>query len=142
MGRPAAGVTAVRLEGKDEVVAMDVGSDGDMVLLVTSMGFGKRTPLDDFPVQGRGGGGVKAFNVGDRVGQLVSGRICRSGSDVLLASAGGLVVRMRSDSISLQGRAAQGVSLMNVKGKDTVASMGLIEPEMMSPSNDGRQRVS
>jgi DNA gyrase subunit A len=138
MGRPAAGVNAVRLEKGDRVVGMELGKDGDEVLLVTSSGHGKRTRIDEFRAQGRGGGGVKAFNLNDRAGQIAVARIVPKGSDVLIASQGGLVTRIHADTISLQGRGAQGVSIMNLKGKDHVSSLAVIEAQMPTPGTNGQ----
>ncbi len=138
MGRPAAGVNAVKLADGDHVVAMELGADGASVLMITERGFGKRTPLAEFPVQGRAGGGVRAFKLGEKTGRLAAARIVPEGCDVLVASSGGLVMRLNADSISKQGRAAQGVSMMSLKGKDTVSSMATIERDTETPSKNGK----
>lgn len=142
MGRPAAGVNAVRLADKDYIVAMEIGRSGDEILMVSEGGYGKRTPLDDFPIQGRSGGGVRAFKLTDKSGKLAAARIVSHGCDVLIASSGGLVMRVSAEHISQQGRSAQGVSLMNLKGKDTVASMATIEPDMPAASKNGQSSVA
>jgi DNA gyrase subunit A len=142
MGRPAAGVNAMKLAEGDHIVAMEIGSPGDDVLMVTMAGFGKRTPLDDFPVQARAGSGVRAFKLNDKTGKLVAARVVAPGTDVLVASSGGLVVRMSTAHISRQGRAAQGVSVMNLKGKDSVASMACIADEVVPASKNGHAGVA
>lgn len=129
MGRPAAGVRAVKLADGDKIVGMEVGGSDDDVLLLSSKGSGKRTRFTEFPVQHRGGGGVRAFRLVGRVGELAAARILPKGSDVLIASEGGLVVRVRSETISMQGRTAQGVAIMNLRGNDAVAAVGVILPE-------------
>ncbi|MDQ3855351.1 MAG: DNA gyrase subunit A, partial [Chloroflexota bacterium] len=137
MGRPAAGVNAIKLADSDEVIAMEVVRPGDEVLIISRTGVGKRTKIDDFPVQGRAGGGVKAFKMSGHVGRLAAARVVPKGADVLIASAGGLVMRVKSTSISLQGRAAQGVQLMNVKGKDSVATIAVFRQELPDTSSNG-----
>jgi DNA gyrase subunit A len=139
MGRPAAGVNAVKLADGDRVVAMELGDDGADVLLISEHGFGKRTPLSEFPVQGRAGGGVRAFKLTEKTGRVAAARVVPHGADILVASSGGLVVRLDAGSISQQGRTAQGVSVMNLKGKDTVASLATIERDgVAAPSKNGR----
>lgn len=142
MGRPAAGVNAMKLADGDHIVAMEIGSPGDDVLMVTMAGYGKRTPLDGFPVQARAGSGVRAFKLNDKTGKLVAARVVAPGTDVLVASSGGLVVRMSTAHISRQGRAAQGVSVMNLRGKDTVASMACIADEGVPASKNGHAGVA
>ncbi len=126
MGRPAAGVNAIKLADGDHVVGMDICRDGDEILMISSSGYGKRTPLKDFPVQGRAGSGVRAIKLVDRGGTLAAARILPPGSDILVVSSGGIVMRLKGSDISCQGRPAQGVSVMNLKGKDSVASFAVI----------------
>ncbi len=142
MGRPAAGVNAMKLADGDHIVAMEIGSPGDDVLMVTMAGYGKRTPLDDFPVQARAGSGVRAFKLNEKTGKLVAARVVAPGTDVLVASSGGLVVRMSTAHISRQGRAAQGVAVMNLRGKDTVASMACFADEVVPASKNGHAGVA
>jgi DNA gyrase subunit A len=138
MGRPAAGVNAVKLASGDSVVGMEIAREGDEVLLVSEKGFGKRTPVTEFPVQGRAGGGVRAFKLGERSGKVAAARVVTPDCDLLIASSGGLVVRIAAAGISQQGRAAQGVSIMNLKGKDSVASIATIDQETVTPGKNGK----
>ncbi len=138
MGRPAAGVNAMKLAAGDHIVAMEIGRSGEEILMVSKRGFGKRTPLDEFPIQNRAGGGVRAFKLSDKSGKLAAARVVSPACDVLIASSGGLVMRVNALNISQQGRAAQGVALMNLKGKDTVASMATIEQDLPPASKNGQ----
>jgi len=137
MGRPAGGVNAMKMADGDQIVAMEIGRADDDVLMITTAGYGKRTPLDDFPVQGRAGSGVRAFKLNEKTGKVVAARVVAPGTDVLVASSGGLVVRMSTAKISRQGRSAQGVSVMNLKGKDSVGSMACITDETIPASKNG-----
>jgi len=141
MGRPAAGVNAVKLAEGDRVIAMEIARPGDEVLIISSNGVGKRTLMDEFPLRGRAGSGVIAFRMSSHVGELVAARLVPADSEVLVASSGGLVVRLRTAGITRQSRTAQGVQIMNLKGKDTVASMAVFLPTVDASSNGHLETV-
>ncbi len=138
MGRPAAGVTAIKLAEDDRVIAMEVVRDEDEILMVSSEGYGKRTSASEFLPHGRAGMGQRAFKISGRTGRLVSARVVPEGSEVLLVSAAGLVVRIASESVSQQGRSAQGVGIMSLKDGDKIASMAVVQPVLPAPSRNGQ----
>ena len=125
-GRQAIGVTAIRLSEGDEVVAMEVVQSGAEVLLVTKKGFGKRTSIDEFNRQARAGSGARAIKVDEKTGDLATARMAPEDSEVLIASASGQVVRLKTNTISKQSKAARGVSLMTLKPNDSVTSLAII----------------
>ena len=121
--RVSGGVRGIRLEKGDSVVTMDVVVPDQDLLVVTTSGFGKRTPVAEFPLQGRGGGGVRALKVSDKTGPVAAAKMVKPGGELLIISAGGLVIRTPVDGISQQGRSAQGVSVMSLRPDDRVVSI-------------------
>ena len=113
-GRSTQGVKGMKLQEGDEVVGAAVTLDGDEVLMLTSGGYGKRTKAADFRTQKRGGKGVKAFYLTKVRGELVGAAGVKPGSEVVVVSSEGIVIRTQTDSINRQGRTARGVKVMNV----------------------------
>ncbi|HEX9016644.1 MAG TPA: DNA gyrase C-terminal beta-propeller domain-containing protein, partial [Chloroflexota bacterium] len=121
--RTSGGVRGIRLDPGDRLMAMDiVVPDGDL-LVVAANGVGKRTSLSEFTTHHRGGGGVKALNVTERTGLVAAARVVKEAEELLIISAGGLVIRTPVNTISLLGRAAQGVNVMNLNENDRVVSI-------------------
>ena len=93
MGRATAGVQGMRLRKDDEVIAISVAQDDDDLLVVTEQGYGKRTPVRDYPRKGRGGLGVKTIQLTDAKGKLAGSRVVRDGYQVMLISTGGTMIK-------------------------------------------------
>ena len=131
MGRTAAGVRAIRLKDGDEVVAAVRATDEDAaVLTVTENGYGKRTRIGEYSVQHRGGQGLKPYQITQTPGEIVGAKKVTGEEDILLVSDDGTIIRMAAGSISLLGRATQGVIVMRFKEEgDSVISMALTEHE-------------
>lgn len=127
--RTSGGVRGMRLPGGGYVVGVETLDDGDQLLAITERGFGKRTKLSEYPLQGRGGQGVKTLAVTDRTGKVAACRIVRAGQELILVSREGIVIRTNLDSISLIGRNTQGVTVMKVSDGDQVASIAAISLE-------------
>jgi DNA gyrase subunit A len=135
MGRTAGGVRGMRLKSSDEVVGMDI-VEPELVkkkvlelLVVSKNGLGKRTPLDEYKVQGRGGSGIKTMSVTAKTGKIISARVINNTEekDVMAVSNKGQVVRTPLNTISTLGRATQGVRVMRFKEEgDQVASITLL----------------
>ena len=110
MGRAAAGVRGMKLKNREDgVVSCDVAREGAVMLFVSSSGHGKRTPLDEFHRQGRGGQGVRGMKLGDARGEVVAAFTVSDDDEMLVFSSAGNVIRMGVSEISQQGRAATGV---------------------------------
>ncbi|HLC99712.1 MAG TPA: DNA gyrase C-terminal beta-propeller domain-containing protein, partial [Patescibacteria group bacterium] len=134
MGRTASGVRGMRLKGKDEIRGMDVitkekGVEGE-VLVVMANGFGKRTDLKEYRLQGRGGSGTKVAKITDKTGTIVALSLVSARqevNDLVIISKKGQVIRLPFKSVPTIGRATQGVRLMRFsEDKDTVASVTLV----------------
>jgi DNA gyrase subunit A len=134
MGRSAAGVRGIKLPVGDEVIALSIMRDG-LILTATENGYGKRTPIDDFPVQGRGGQGVIAIQTTDRNGKTVGALQVGADDEVMLISSNGTLVRTGVDDISIMGRNTQGVRLIRV-GKDQ-RLVGLARIEAIEDDEEG-----
>jgi DNA gyrase subunit A len=123
MGRAASGVRGMSLRAGDEVISVNVAQDDADLLVVTENGFGKRTPLHEYPKKGRGGLGVKTVQLTEAKGKLAGARVVRDGYQVMLISTGGTVIRMPVDGIRRAGRATQGVIVMRLRGDERVSSL-------------------
>ncbi|MFA5127207.1 MAG: DNA gyrase subunit A [Patescibacteria group bacterium] len=130
MGRNAAGVRGLRLKKNDEVVGVDLIPDGkagkdEQLFVVMTNGFGKRTSLSAYKVQGRGGSGIKTAQITAKTGSIAAARIISSrieNEDIIIISRKGQVIRLPIKSISVLGRATQGVRLMRFKDNDDKVS--------------------
>ena len=129
MCRSARGVAGMRTDGSDEVIGMaivDAESKTDQLLTVTQNGYGKRTLLEEYRVQGRGGSGVMTMKITDKNGPIVAVRQVTDEDDVIIASDKGKVIRTRVAEISEVGRVAQGVRLINLEDGERVAAVAKI----------------
>jgi DNA gyrase subunit A len=127
MGRGAAGVRGIRLPEGHEVIALSIVRDG-LVLSATENGYGKRTSVGDFPVQGRGGQGVIAIQTTARNGRTVGAVLVSEGDEIMLISSNGTLIRTPVDDISIQGRNTQGVRLTRVEEGQRLVGVARIEP--------------
>jgi DNA gyrase subunit A len=127
MGRDTSGVRGMNVSEKGNcVLAMDVARDETELFVVTDNGFGKRTPIVDYPVKGRGTKGVKTIQLTDRKGGLAGALVVREHQELLFISQSGMVQRTSVRGISRMGRATQGVKVMNVRGDDVVSAVALV----------------
>lgn len=131
MGRTAQGVIGIRLDDDDEVISMEsVLAGGNATLLaITENGFGKRTELDEYRVQTRGGKGVMTYKITPKTGKLVGARVATEEDDVMLITDSGTIIRLKVKDISVLGRATQGVTLMRTSDGGQVVSIETISPE-------------
>ncbi|MCB1820912.1 MAG: DNA gyrase subunit A, partial [Candidatus Competibacteraceae bacterium] len=125
-GRSACGVRGIRLEEGQKVIALIVVGEG-AVLTVTEKGFGKRTPVDDYPRKGRGGQGVISIQTSERNGQVTGAVQVESDQEIMLITDGGTLVRTPVEGISLVGRNTQGVKLISLQGQEKLIGVEKIE---------------
>ena len=130
IGRVARGVRGISLAAGDHIVGMEVLSHGQTLFSVTENGYGKRTSIDEYPVQKRGGKGVITIKTSERNGQVVSIMLVEEVDDLMLMTNIGKIIRMHIKGISVISRNTQGVKLINMdKGEKVVGAVGLIEKE-------------
>jgi len=114
VGRTAIGVRGIRLADKDRVVSLIVAESDDPILTATEKGYGKRTQLDEYRAQARGGSGVISIKTSDRNGQVVGAIQVTDEDEMMLISDKGTLVRARASDVSIIGRNTQGVTLINI----------------------------
>lgn len=132
MGRSAGGVRAITLDKDDEVVSMELDSTGERELLVmTKKGFGKRTSLDEYRLQTRGGKGVSTYDKTkfSKTGELVGATLVSKDDEIMLINSNGVIIRIRANEISKSGRTTQGVKIMKVESGDEIVSFAKVLDE-------------
>lgn len=127
MGRTATGVKGIHLSNNDEVVGMEILEEDNDVLVVTKNGYGKRTPAADYRVQSRGGKGLITCNITEKTGNIVAVETVKGDEDLMLITAGGILIRMSVEDISVMGRNTQGVILIRLDDEESVATVAKVE---------------
>src|SRR5688572_32035354 len=123
MGRTAGGVRGIELREDDEAVAMEVLETGGTILSVTEQGYGKRTELDEYRVQSRGGIGIINIQTSERNGKVVGMTQVHDDDEIMVITEQGKILRMASRDIRAIGRATQGVRLIDIEGEDRTVSI-------------------
>ncbi|MGE3510006.1 MAG: DNA gyrase C-terminal beta-propeller domain-containing protein, partial [Vicinamibacterales bacterium] len=129
MGRTAYGVRGITLRDEDHVIAMEVVRPGGSLLSVTEHGYGKRTDIDEYRVQTRGGVGIINIAESDRNGQVVGVVYVQDGDEIMLITQQGMILRMLTNDVRAIGRATQGVRLIDIADDDKVVSVARLERE-------------
>ena len=132
VGRSAQGVLGIRLDEDDNVIGMESivsNNKGVTLLAITENGFGKRTELDEYRVQNRGGRGVITYKITPKTGNIVGIRMAKEDDDVMLITNSGTIIRINVKDVSILGRATQGVTLMRTNENEKVVSIETVEPE-------------
>ena len=114
MGRTAAGVRGMSLEKGDEVVAMQIDTQGDSILFATEYGMGKRTNLDEFRIQSRGGKGLKCYQITKRTGNLIGAKAVTDEHEIMMINTAGIIIQLRASDFNPIGRITSGVKMMNL----------------------------
>ncbi|MEO6697688.1 MAG: DNA gyrase subunit A, partial [Gammaproteobacteria bacterium] len=142
MGRTACGVRGIRLAAGQRVISLIIAAPG-MVLTATEKGYGKRTPIEEYPVQGRGGQGVISIQTSERNGQVVSAALVGEEDELMLVTNGGTLVRTRVKEISSVGRNTQGVRLISLsEGEKLVAAERIVDTEQTQTLEDDKPDVA
>ena len=132
VGRSAQGVLGIRLDDDDIVIGMEsilANNKSATLLAITENGFGKRTELEEYRVQNRGGRGVITYKITPKTGNIVGIRMASEDEDVMLITNSGTIIRIKVKDVSILGRATQGVTLMRTTGEERVVSIETIAPE-------------
>ncbi|HVB74306.1 MAG TPA: DNA gyrase subunit A [Ktedonobacteraceae bacterium] len=134
--RTSGGVRGIRLPQGDTMVSLNLTPGGSQLLVVTENGYGKRTPIEDYPTHSRGGGGVITSKVTEKTGQVAAARIItEQDNDLMIISAGGVVIRTDVSAIHVAGRATQGVRLMNLGEGDKVVAVATTNGKKLEESD-------
>ena len=132
-GRVSMGVRGINLMDHDEVVGMQLNTQGDYLLIVSEHGLGKRTSIGEFTVQNRGGKGVKCYKIMEKTGYVVGVKAVNEENEVLLITTEGIIIRIACADISILGRITSGVKLMNVAENITIASIAKVREKKEEP---------
>ena len=136
MGRSAAGVRGIKLTEKDQVVAACLAEEGKSLLVVTGKGFGKRTEFNNFNPKHRAGQGVIGISLSSEKGKVVASRAVGEEDEVFMIASNGIIIRMKVNTISLQGRSATGIKLMSVENESEVTAIAPVIQDEDLPNND------
>ncbi len=139
MGRGASGVRGIRLaDDKDEVIGMIAVNDMESnILVVSENGYGKRSKLEDYRITNRGGKGVKTISITDKTGSLVAIKNVTDLDDLMIINKSGIAIRLSVEDLRVMGRATQGVRLINLKGKDSIAAVAKVMHDEDDIDEDG-----
>ena len=142
-GRNTMGVIGMKLMPGDEVVAMQMNTQGDSILLVSEYGMGKRTRIDEFSPQFRGGKGIKCYKITEKTGNLVGAKAVNDENEIMLITTEGIIIQMMVNEISTLGRVASGVKLMDLDPtKDVViASMAKVRKPIEETTEENEESV-
>ena len=121
-GRTSMGVIGMNLTDQDEVVAMQVHTQGEYLLVVSENGLGKRTSMEEFNAQNRGGKGIKCYKITEKTGNVIGAKAVNEENEVMLITNEGIIIRIPCNGISIVGRIASGVKLMNVDSENVVVA--------------------
>lgn len=148
IGRTGSGVRGVTLDSEnDEVIGMVCVQDqNEDILVISENGYGKRSKIEDYRITNRGGKGVKTINITEKTGNLIAVKSVSNDNDLMIITLNGLTIRLNVNTISLLGRATQGVKVINLKGDDRIASVARVNVEPVNDisgdENIGKENIS
>ncbi|MBR1876417.1 MAG: DNA gyrase subunit A, partial [Lachnospiraceae bacterium] len=129
-GRNSMGVIGMNLDDGDEIVGMQLKSQGEALLIVTENGMGKRTLIDEFNVQKRGGKGVKCYKVTERTGYVIGVKSVNEDHEVMLITDKGVIIQIRANDVSKIGRITMGVKIMNLESGVKLAKIAKVRDKV------------
>ena len=138
-GRTSMGVIGMNLTAGDEVVAMQLHTQGDSLMIVSEKGLGKCTLISEFTTQNRGGKGVKCYKITDKTGNIIGAKAVNKDNEVLLITTEGIIIRISVEGTALLGRVTSGVKLMNLDEGVTVASMAKVREDKSIIENQNEE---
>ena len=141
-GRASMGVIGINLLDTDEVVGMQLSSQGEYMLTVSENGMGKLTDINEFTVQNRGGKGVKCYKIIEKTGNVVGMKILSRENEVMMINTDGIIIQMPCSDISILGRVTSGVKLMGLKNGITIASIAKVRESSKNENEEGSEEVS
>ena len=138
IGRVSIGVIGIQLGDSDEVIGMQISSEGEDLLVVSEKGMGKRTPIPEFTVQNRGGKGLRCYKITEKTGYVVGAKIVSADEEIMMITTEGIVIRMKSDTISVIGRNTSGVKLMNIDADSDIKVARVAKVKQTEPEEDSQ----
>ncbi|MFU2423743.1 MAG: DNA gyrase subunit A [Bacteroides sp.] len=135
-GRTSMGVIGMNLSDGDCIVGMQLASQGDSLLIASENGLGKRTPMDEFTVQKRGGKGVKCYKITDKTGDVVGVKAVNDDNEIMMITTEGIIIQLRVQEISTLGRITSGVKLINLKDGVKVAQIAKVREKIVSEDKE------
>ncbi len=141
IGRTSMGVRGINLTGDDEVIGMQLNSQGEALLIVSANGMGKRTVMDEFSPQHRGGKGVKCYKITEKTGDVVGVKAVDENDEVMMITTEGVIIRMGVNNISTLGRNTSGVKVMNVNENVQVASIAKVRKEKVEEESSQDEKT-
>jgi DNA gyrase subunit A len=135
-GRTSMGVIGMNLDDGDEIIGMQLRSQGDFLLIASENGMGKRTLMDEFGVQKRGGKGVKCYKITDKTGDVINVKAVNEDNEVMLITTEGIVIRIRVEDINIIGRITSGVKLIDLKNGVKVARMAKVREKISNGDHE------
>ena len=136
-GRVSMGVIGMNLSDDDEVVGMQLHTQGDYLLIVSEKGLGKCTRMEEFTTQNRGGKGVKCYKITEKTGNVIGVKAVYADNEVMMITTEGIIIRIKVDSISILGRITSGVKLINLDEDITVASIAKVREDKSLLEDEG-----
>ena len=138
-GRVSMGVRGINLGDDDEVIGMQLNTQGDYLLIVSEKGLGKRTSVGEFTVQNRGGKGVKCYKITEKTGNVVGVKAVNDDNEIMLITTEGIVIRISCSDISILGRITSGVKLMDLDENISVASIAKVREKTENTEEESEE---
>ena len=135
-GRVSMGVIGMKFDSDDEIIGMQMASQGECLLVVSEYGLGKRTPIEEFTSQLRGGKGVRCYRITEKTGYLVGAKLVDEGRQIMLITNEGIIIKMRVNTISIIGRNTSGVKLMDIDPESGVVVASIAKVRESSQDED------
>ncbi len=140
MGRDTTGVKGMTLKGDSRLLGMEIANPNMDLLVITEKGYGKRTPVSEYPEQHRGGQGVNTITLTDKKGSLACMKVISENEEIILSTEGGIVIRVKAKGISSLGRVTQGVKIMDVDENDKVTAIARHSDDDVKDGNRGANK--
>ncbi len=138
-GRVSMGVIGMKFDEDDEVIGMQIESQGECLLVASEYGYGKRTPISEFTAQYRGGKGVRCYKVVEKTGSLIGAKLVDDNREIMLITNEGIIIRMAVDTISIIGRNTSGVKLMDIDVESDIRVASIAKVRESSSSDDSEE---
>ena len=129
-GRSSMGVMGIRLDENDCVAGMQLSSQGDSILVVSEKGMGKRSSLEDFRVQNRGGKGIKCYKITEKTGDVVGVKAVNDDHEIMMITSAGIIIQIRMNEVPVHGRITSGVKLINLEDGVKVVKIAKVREDV------------